>query len=52
MMESQLQGMQDDVEQMQKFSMPAPPQLPIDSMMFDGASEVFEHRNDEDDQES
>jgi chromosome segregation ATPase len=46
--ETQLQGVQDEVEQMQNYTIPAPPQLPIDSLSFDGASEVFEHKGGDD----
>lgn len=50
-LETRLQGVQDEVEELRSFTLPAPPQLPIDSISFDGAADVFEH-NCEDDQES
>lgn len=46
--ETQLQGVQDEVEQIQNYTIPAPPQLPIDSMSFEDATEVFEHKNRDD----
>ena len=50
-LETRLQDVQDEVEELRSFTLPAPPQLPIDSISFDGAADVFEH-NCEDDQES
>jgi len=45
--ESQLQGVQDEMDALRSFTLPSPPQLPIDALSFDGSEQVFEHDGDE-----
>jgi hypothetical protein len=37
----------DEIEDIKSFTIPRPPQLPIDAMSFDGSPSVIEH-SDED----
>ncbi len=41
--ESRLRDVQAEVESLRSFTVPAPAQLPIDSLSFDGAAQVFKH---------
>lgn len=45
--ETHLREVQAEVDQLRAFTSPAPPQLPIDSMSFDGSAQVFEHKRPE-----
>ncbi len=49
--ESRLRDVQAEVESLRSFTVPAPAQLPIDSLSFDGAAQVFKH-TPKDDQDS
>ena len=45
--ETHLEEMHEELEELRSFTIPAPPQLPIDALSFDGSEQVFEHEPDQ-----